>query len=490
MTFPVEEIYRTEGVPEYTFVRPPNFNELLVDLRNPGKPMVVEGQSGTGKTTTVRKIIERVLPDRNFEYLSARKAADVAKIIKLAQQGGPGAYVIDDFHRLANDIQEQLGNIAKIAAEENDPAAHPKVVLIGINRVGSELIHFVPDVAKRVGIHRIQPADEVGTLQLIEKGEEKLNIEIEGKQKIFGESRGDYWVTQLLCQMICLLEDVTETAQEKRTVRFDVAVTRERVRDRLHHTYNETVTEFCRGKRFRSSNDPYFKLLREVSRQESSIVDLQMLANAAPEVKGSINNVKEKRLSVLLDSKPICGRYFYYNSDTKNFAIEDPALFYYLKHLDWEALRQECGFKHTDKDYEFDFSLSFAGENRELTKQIAAQLEVMDCSVFFDELFENNYLGKAWAKTFEEIFKQRSRLVICVLDQAHREKIWPTLERECFTPRVADEAVIPIYLDGTVFPGIPQDIVGIKFTRDPNKALEDQVTDEIVFRLLARLDDV
>ena len=195
-------------------------------------------------------------------------------------------------------------------------------------------------------------------------------------------------------------------------------------------------------------------------------------------------------MSVLLDSKPVCGRYFYYNADTKNFAIEDPALFYYLKHLDWENLRQECGFKHTDKDYEFDFALSFAGENREITKQIAAQLEVMDCSVFFDELFENNYLGKAWAKTFEEIFKQRSRLVVCVLDQAHRDKIWPTFERECFSPRVADEAVIPIYLDDTTFPGIPQDIVGINFSRNYEKNLEDQVTDEIVFRLLARLDDV
>ncbi|MEW8631960.1 MAG: TIR domain-containing protein [Candidatus Thiodiazotropha sp.] len=490
MTFPVEEIYRTEGVPEYTFVRPPNYNEILVDLRNPGKPMVVEGQSGTGKTTAVRKIIERSLPDYNFEYLSARNASDVAKIGEIATNGGPGSYVIDDFHRLANHIQEQLGDVVKIAAEENDPDSYPKIVLIGINRVGSELIHFVPDVAKRVGIHRIQPADEEGTMQLIQRGEENLNISIENKEVIFNETQGDYWVTQLLCQMICLLRDVTETLPDTTNIPFDIAVIRNRVADRLEHTYNEAVKEFCRGKRFRSSNDPYFKLLREVSRQDSSIVDLQMLANSAPEVKGSINNIKEKRLSILLDSKPICSRYFYYNSETKNFAIEDPALFYYLKHLDWEELRQECGFKHTDKDYEFDFAISFAGENREIARTIAIQLEVMDCSVFFDELFENNYLGKAWGRTFEEIFKQRSRLVVCVLDEFHREKIWPTFERECFSPRVADEAVIPVFLDETVFPGIPQDIVGIKFQRDPSKDIDDQVTDDIVFRILERLDDV
>ena len=490
MTFPVEEIYRTEGVPEYTFIRPPNYNEILVDLRNPGKPMVVEGQSGTGKTTAIRKIIELALPDRNFQYLSARKAADVSKIDEIATNGAPGSYVIDDFHRLANHIQEQLGDVVKIAAEENDPKAHPKIILIGINRVGSELIHFVPDVAKRIGIHRIQPADKEGTLKLIQSGEEKLNISIENKELIFSETKGDYWVTQLLCQMICLLQDVTETQANLTSIQFDIAVIRGRVADRLDHTYNEAVKEFCRGKRFRSSNDPYFKLLREVSRQDSSIVDLQMLANSSPDVKGSINNIKEKRLTILLDSKPNCSRYFYYNSETKNFAIEDPALFYYLKYLDWEVLRQECGFKHTDKDYEFDFAISFAGENREIARIIAMQLEVMDCSVFFDELYENNYLGKAWGKTFEEIFKQRSRLVICVLDRYHREKIWPTFERECFYPRVADEAVIPVFLDDTVFPGIPQDIVGIKFQRDLSKDLEDQITDDIVFRILERLDDV
>ena len=54
-----------------------------------------------------------------------------------------------------------------------------------------------------------------------------------------------------------------------------------------------------------------------------------MLANRYEGVRGSINNIKERRLVVLLESKPICARHFYYyNGETKNFAIEDPALFY------------------------------------------------------------------------------------------------------------------------------------------------------------------
>jgi hypothetical protein len=255
--------------------------------------------------------------------------------------------------------------------------------------------------------------------------------------------------------------------------------------------YCRCLRQFSRGKRFRSTNDPYFKLLKAVGEQNSSIVDLTALANASLEVRGSINNIKEKRLAILIDSKPICERYFYYNPESKSFAIEDPALFYFLKHLDWEMLRRDCGFKTTDREYQFDFALSFAGENREVARTMVDQLEMCDCTVFYDDLFESNYLGKTWGKEFEEIFGEKSRFVVPLLDIYHREKIWPTFEREIFAPRVAEEAVIPIYLDETPFPGIPMDVVGIKFIAPTSAAdLANEVTDQIVFKLLTRLENL
>jgi hypothetical protein len=116
---------------------------------------------------------------------------------------------------------------------------------------------------------------------------------------------------------------VTQTAVVCQTLKVDTPNVRKRVVTRLQAIYYPAVKEFCRGRRFRPSNDPYFKLLRTVGKQESSIVDLSELANAVPDVRGSINNIKKGRLSVLLDSKAKCREYFYYNADTKNFAIED-----------------------------------------------------------------------------------------------------------------------------------------------------------------------
>lgn len=122
---------------------------------------------------------------------------------------------------------------------------------------------------------------------------------------------------------------------------------------------------------------------------------------------------------------------------------------------------------------------------------IAQQLKDLDCAVFYDEWFEANYLGMAWHKTFTKIFGEQSRYVVCILDKHHADKIWPTFERECFTPRIAEASVIPVYVDETPIAGIPKDIVGIDFknyaTFGPD--LPNRVTDNIVFKLIERLED-
>lgn len=347
---------------------------------------------------------------------------------------------------------------------------------------------MVHDIAKRCGIHKVLPANEEGIADLIRKGEEKLYINIGHHEEILRESSGDYWLAQLLCQTICMMNNITETCEQITKLVFNHEKLRSRLVSKLESNYVAPVKEFCRGKRFRATNDPYYKLLKAIGSQESSIVDLNELVNANPDVKGSINNIKEHRINVLLESKPICEKYFYYNRETKNFAIEDPALFYYLNHLDWEKLRKDCGFRDSKEDYEFDFAISFAGENRVLAKTIADLLGVLDCTVFYDEYFEANYLGRTWSKQFSEIFGKKSRLVICLLDKFHAEKIWPTFERDCFKPRIADASVIPIYLDDTKFAGIPDDIVGITF-KGYKADDEDAITDKIVLKLEERLQN-
>ncbi len=294
----LEEIFVTEGVPQFTFVPPPNFNDIFLDLRKPGKPVIVEGQSGTGKTTCVTKAIEKLSGSVAISTLSARRADDITTITKLIAERTSGTFMIDDFHRLHPELQGELADIAKLAAEQSDQTPElPKLILVGINEVGSELIHLVPDIAKRVGIHRIQLGRKQDIGQLILAGCAELNVTMNDWELIFAESQGDYWLTQHLCQTICATNNVTETQDILLNMSIELNPLRARVVERLRSAYHEGVKQFCRGRRFRPSNDPYYKLLRAIGQQDSSIVDLNELANANPDVRGSVNNIKEHRFA-------------------------------------------------------------------------------------------------------------------------------------------------------------------------------------------------
>ena len=179
-------------------------------------------KSGTGKTTALKRIIQQVGPE-NATYLSARQPEDIQRIEQLVLDRPPGLFVIDDFHRLSEDLRERLANIAKVAAEQDADATSilPKLVIIGINQVGSDLIQLVPDIAKRTGIHRILPGTKTVIGTLIYTGCEKLNISFDDPDAIFAELAGDYWLTQQLCQSICSMDGVTEAAALHKTIRVD-----------------------------------------------------------------------------------------------------------------------------------------------------------------------------------------------------------------------------------------------------------------------------
>lgn len=487
----VEDVFVTEGVPKVTFVRPPNYVSLLVDIRRTAKPVIVEGQSGTGKTTTVKQIIAEIYPENPPKVLTPREPDDLPVIEQISEKSGNSIFVIDDFHRLANPVKERLADLAKLVAERDDRTNLPKLVIVGINEVGSDLIQMVPDIAKRVGIHRILPGTHDEIQKIISLGCEELNVSIENPNLIFEDSRGDYWLTQQICKSICVAAGIEQGSDTKHQLKWDLATIRRNIVETLRHNFDAPVREFCRGRRFRPTNDPYYKLLRAISEQDRSSVDLNELANAHSEIRGSINNIKDRRLSILLSQKENCARLFYYDQNTKNFALEDPALFFYIKNLNWDELRQRCGFRDGAPDYEFDVAISFAGENRNLAKLIVEQLHELDISTFYDKNYEDNLLGGPWAKYFREVFTEKSRLVVAILDKFHFEKVWPTFERDCFDIRVPNAEVIPVRLDDTVFPAFPKDLVAINFKYDGDvDANKDRIIDEIVLRIAGKLDNL
>lgn len=84
----LEDVYKTVGLPPYTYVKPSYYGEVRADISQPGKHLLIEGPSGIGKTCVVYKVFEELqwLKDEHFSYVSCRDDGATARITKFFDQ--------------------------------------------------------------------------------------------------------------------------------------------------------------------------------------------------------------------------------------------------------------------------------------------------------------------------------------------------------------------------------------------------------------------
>ena len=59
-TILLEDVFCDSGVPQYTFVEPAEYIKTKVALRTRGRGVIVEGPSGIGKTTCIKKALAEI----------------------------------------------------------------------------------------------------------------------------------------------------------------------------------------------------------------------------------------------------------------------------------------------------------------------------------------------------------------------------------------------------------------------------------------------
>src|SRR5690606_20234958 len=150
-----------------------------VSVRTPGRCLVVEGPSGIGKTTTITKILSDLnIADKVFS-LSARRPDDVEFIESLPEMGDIGTVIIDDFHRLEDSIKAKLSDFMKVLADSGDEKS--KLILLGINKAGHQLVKFAHDLGLRIDVFRLEANPKELLERVITLGEEALNVVINQK---------------------------------------------------------------------------------------------------------------------------------------------------------------------------------------------------------------------------------------------------------------------------------------------------------------------
>jgi hypothetical protein len=110
-----------------------------------------------------------------------------------------------------------------------------------------------------------------------------------------------------------------------------------------------------------------------------------------------------------------------------------------------------------DPEYDYDVTLSFAGEDRKYVEELAHYLTEMGVRVFYDRYYEADLWGRNLYTHLDEIYQNKSLYCIMFLSKHYRDKVWTNHERESAQARAfreKNEYILPVKFDETEIPGI------------------------------------
>jgi hypothetical protein len=443
----IDEVFKKSGVPTHTFVAPMEYDRVTVALRTPGRGIIIEGPSGIGKTSCVKKALEGIGIQEQCVWLSARKEGDKDFISALPSMKGLGVVVIDDFHRLSIGPRRALTDFLKVLADEEDTTS--KVILIGINRAGQTLVDYAPDLLHRVETIRFGRTNVERIQQLIELGEQALNCRITIADDIASEAEGSFAMAQILCHEACVQGKVVETVPGDQPLLLSSSLPciREAVLADLNPRFFPLARDFATGNKLRrEGRAPYLHLLRWLSHTQEGALDTKEAIAANPELKGSVSQVIEKgHLNTLISGSEAIAELIHFEPATQLLTTEDPKLLYFIRHIIWSKFAKQVGFHSIAFKGQYDFALSFAGEDRAVAEKLAEELSSREISVFYDKNEQHRILANDVEEYLAPIYRSESRFVIPLLSKDYPRKIWTKFESENFKQRFGERSVIPVW---------------------------------------------
>ena len=470
------DVFKTVGLPPYTYVKPSYFGEVRADIMQPGKHLLIEGPSGIGKTCVAFKVFEEIgwTIGNNFQYLSCRDDDSQTRIqvfFDAANEGRipkPSVVVIDDFHLLPTDRRAQIGsNLKRPSDRAFEQASPPKVILLGIPTTGVSLLSEAYDLGPRLGTYVLARASDTEIDRLFSEGELALNVLFEDRAFLLAESNGNFWLAQYICNKVCATQEVFETQDDTKILTFDLLGIRQRLMTELTQRYMPKTKIFAKGKRWRpGGNKPYLEILLALCKIPDSVVTFDKVLNVVPERRRpGIKAVRPRVAKVIYDPcKDNDLRKQIAFDPEAGFSIEDPLFRYFLTNLEAKHLYRELGIEEEavvkGAVYSYDVGFSFSGDCRRIVEAVNAEMKSEDVVTFYDFDQQAFLLALDLELTLKRVYAESCRYYLVFLDRHYKENVWTKYERDIMTGCGRKEHIIPVILDDTGAEGV----VGISTT--------------------------
>jgi hypothetical protein len=133
--------------------------------------------------------------------------------------------------------------------------------------------------------------------------------------------------------------------------------------------------------------------------------------------------------------------------------------------------------------FDYDITLSFAGEDRLIVSQVAENLKKSGVRVFYDEFEKSNLWGKDLVQHLDYVYRSKSQYCIIFVSKHYASKIWTNHELKSALARSItqnEEYILPIQLDSTELPGIRPTVGYISIqTEEDVGAVNDLIIDKL-----------
>jgi hypothetical protein len=446
----IQDVFKTSGVPTYTFVHPHEYPRLLLNLRTPGRGLVIEGPSGIGKTTAVENALVELGMSKGVTKLSARLPEDIEYIEELPTMGSVGSVIVDDFHKLPDTARQALADYMKTLADRS--ATDVKIIVVGINKAGENLVQFAHDLVNRLDIVPFESNTDERVEELLSKGQEALNIQLNIAPEIVQSAQGSFFLAQMLALEVCLASNISERQEVRFSTETSFEAVKAEVWKRLGISFRKRCESFCRGSKMKSAGRaPYLHILKWLAEEGQWTLDLREAMRRHREMTGSVSQVVTKGfLAANIANDDEVRAVLHFDEASEQLTVEDPLFVFYIRNMPWARFARECGFVSVEFQYRYDFALSFAGQQRRVADALHTALAEYQVEVFYDRNEQHRILAQNVEDYLLPIYQSEARFIIPLLSSEYPERVWARIESNAFKERFGENSVIPIWFSDAV----------------------------------------